>query len=495
MIYIVGDSTVASFEEVYYYKRYGWGTQLFNYFKEGTKFLNLALSGRSSLSFINENNYKIFTDNITKGDYLFIGFGHNDEKDDDPKRYTNPTGSINQIGSFKNTLYTYYIKVAQDLGATAILCTPIARLDERNIYDSKFAHITQNGDYRASIVELANEVNIPVVDLTTYSISINKRDGYQLSCLRHAITKGKIENNKLVPDIGTVDGTHINIYGAKTYSYYIAKCLKESNCSIKNIIKDNLIEPRIDLDLVMDKDYVYIPYKTPNINSYKCPSWFKCDNEFVGSAFGDTGRGTFDDPNGYFAYSKDFKFYVGQILKNNDKYTALGKISLNSEGYAMVSKQVLSNRNFTVSVDAKIIEINNDVEQGFGLGLRDDLYLGQKITDKTIKSNYVAASLITNKSQTLSNHSRVNGVLEICQNIISDTLKIDDLASFKITKLGQVVEVETTYKNKTYKNTYTDFDFTKIDKDYVYITMFAAKSIKVEFSDFNFIDKGLSQGA
>lgn len=495
MIYIVGDSTVASFNEVYYYHRYGWGTMLYNYFKDDVKFINLAMSGRSSLSFIKENNYSVFKENITKGDYVIIGFGHNDEKDDDPKRYTDPKGDINQVGSFKHTLYYNYIKVAEDKGAKAIICTPIARLDERNIYDSKFIHITNNGDYRKAIVELAEEVNIPCVDLTTFSKELNIKEGYETSCLRHAITKGMIVNGKLVPDLGTVDGTHINIYGAKVYSYYIAKTLKESNCDIKNIIKDNSVEPTRDKDLVMDKDYVYVPYKTPDFEDYKAPKWFDCGNEFKGTAFGDTGRGTFDDPNGYFAYTENDKYYVGQILKNNDKYTPLGKISLNSEGYALAAKKINVSRNFHASVKAKIIELSNEFEQGFGLALRDDFYLGLKITDKTIKSNYVAASLLMSQSHLVSNHSRENGLLVYSTNNLEDSYQVGDIALFNIKRLGQVVTVKTIFKGKTYETTYTDFDFVKVDKDYFYLNMFAAKSIKIEFSDFTYIDDGESQGA
>lgn len=495
MIYIVGDSTVASFNEVYYYHRYGWGTMLYNYFKDDVKFINLAMSGRSSLSFTKENNYNIFKDNITKGDYVIIGFGHNDEKDDDPKRYTDPKGDINTKGSFKNSLYYNYIKVAEDKGAEAIICTPIARLDERNIYDGKFVHITNNGDYRESIVDLAKEVNIPCIDLTTYSKELNIKEGYELSCLRHAITKGMIKDEKLVPDLGTVDGTHINIYGAKVYSYYIAKTLKNSNSSIKNIIKDNLVEPTREHDLVMDKDYVYVPYKTPDFASYKAPKWFECDNDFVGTAFGDTGRGTFDDPNGYFAYKEADKFYVGQILKNNDKYTALGKISLNSEGYALVAKKISVTRNFHASVKARVIDCSKEFEQGFGLALRDDLYLGLKITDKTIKSNYVAASLLMSQSHLISNHSRENGVLVYSNNNLESTYQIGDTVTFSIERLGQVVTVKTLFKGKTYETTYTDFDFVKVDKDYFYLNLFAAKSIKIEFSDFTFVDDGISQGA
>ena len=51
-LYIIGDSTVSNFNDPYFYPRYGYATQLNNYFT--IPIINLAKSGRSSSSFINE---------------------------------------------------------------------------------------------------------------------------------------------------------------------------------------------------------------------------------------------------------------------------------------------------------------------------------------------------------------------------------------------------------------------------------------------------------
>ena len=94
-IYVVGDSTFSSFSDPYYYPRYGIGTKLQDYLNpKKVEVINLAMSGRSSKSFLTEANYKTLVQNIKKGDYLVIGFGHNDEKTEEA-RYTNPNGSNN----------------------------------------------------------------------------------------------------------------------------------------------------------------------------------------------------------------------------------------------------------------------------------------------------------------------------------------------------------------------------------------------------------------
>ena len=481
MIYIVGDSTVSSFKETYFYKRCGWGTEISTYFKN-IEVLNLAISGRSS--------------KIKAGDFLFIGFGHNDEKDDDPDRFTSANLDINNPKSFKYVLYNYYIKIALERNAYPILCTPIVRLDNTGLYQGKNIHITNNGDYREAIISLAKEVNIDYVDLTKISLDIAKELGYEKSCLLHAITKGKIDkDNKLVPDINSVDLTHINILGAKYFAYNIAKTLLNTNNPIKEYITKDLKEPTFN-DLVMDEGYQYVPYVCPDFNNIISREWFDTmSKEYIGTAFGDTGRSTFDRSNGYVAKKSFNNFIVGSLLRNENEYTPLGKISLNSEGIALVGKKISVDRNFTFEVEGTVLDYSKTADAGFGLALRDDFYVNLAIPDKTIVSNYVAAGFVTEKNKMVINYSRVNGQLVKTNNLIDEQYKTGSKAKFIIKRLGQVVYVTTIYNNVEYKETYTDFDFTQIDSKYFYITMFATRNTLVEFSNYKYFDEGIAQGA
>ena len=85
-LFVVGDSTLAKFNDSYYYPRYGYATMLGDFFD--IEIINYALSGRSSKSYILDPEYKKVYDEIKPGDLLLIGFGHNDEKDDDYIRFT-----------------------------------------------------------------------------------------------------------------------------------------------------------------------------------------------------------------------------------------------------------------------------------------------------------------------------------------------------------------------------------------------------------------------
>ena len=79
-LWVIGDSTLSSFNDKYYYPRYGYGTKLGCYLNDKVTVRNIALSGRSSKSYKKEPEYKELLENMKQGDFLIIGFGHNDEK-------------------------------------------------------------------------------------------------------------------------------------------------------------------------------------------------------------------------------------------------------------------------------------------------------------------------------------------------------------------------------------------------------------------------------
>ena len=172
-LWVIGDSTVCDFGDAdafYYYPRYGYGTQIAGYLDGTYKVENLALSGRSSKSFLLEENYQTLMAGMQEGDALIIGFGHNDEKAD-AERYTDPNGDWQAEGSFANSLWAGYVEPAQAKGVEVILCTPIVRRTEDAFSDSQL-HITTDsgdypgGDYPAAVKALGAAKDCAVVDLT-----------------------------------------------------------------------------------------------------------------------------------------------------------------------------------------------------------------------------------------------------------------------------------------------------------------------------------------
>ena len=88
-IFMIGDSTMANKVLTGGNPERGWGQMLPGYFSEEIRVDNHAVNGRSSRSFINEGRWDKVVASIKKGDYVFIQFGHNDEKPQ-AERHTDP---------------------------------------------------------------------------------------------------------------------------------------------------------------------------------------------------------------------------------------------------------------------------------------------------------------------------------------------------------------------------------------------------------------------
>ena len=88
-IFMIGDSTMANKAIDNDKQERGWGMALQGFFKENIHIDNQAVNGRSSKSFIDEGRWDKVKALIKPGDYVFIQFGHNDEKPQ-PERHTEP---------------------------------------------------------------------------------------------------------------------------------------------------------------------------------------------------------------------------------------------------------------------------------------------------------------------------------------------------------------------------------------------------------------------
>ena len=388
-IYLVGDSTVCSFADNYYYPRYGYGTQLGGYLAEEATVVNLALSGRSSKSFITEENYETLKSSLKAGDYLIIGFGHNDEKSDDPLRFTDASKPHTDESSFGYHLYEYYIKLALDKGATPILCTPVVRAKTNDDYSGNEGHNTATGDYAQAIRDLGEALGVAVVDLTAITKAEYEAKGYEGAKLYHAVTVGKYDTDgsTVVPNFDSIDKTHLNIYGAKFVAYSLATELKGIAGIGKYVLAD--ITAPTEADLTVNPGYEFTGYSAPALEGYNPKDHFTTITDgWYGTGFGDTGGDPSSDSNGYIAKeTEEGIFRVGQTAGSNK-----GKFSSSSDGFAFLFRQVEADKNFKLSATATIIQTASTKQMGFGLMLRDDAYLPVK--DASITSNYVTAGIL-----------------------------------------------------------------------------------------------------
>ena len=491
-LYIVGDSTLSSFNDPYFYPRYGYGTQLNKYFDSTIPIVNLALSGRSSKSFIQEDNYKKLRESFKKGDYLLIGFGHNDQKSDDKNRFTDARKPVNDSESFQYFLYEYYIKFVLEKEGTPILCTPIVRVDAKNCYSKNNSHITETGDYAQAIIDLGKEKNITVLNLRDLTKSKYQQIGFDEARNYHAVIAGKFNDQKdIIPNFLTLDPTHLNIYGARYVAYLVAKSLMSTNCSLKKYLLDTIIEPKKEDILFSNPNYQIKEYKSPNLLKYQPTSNFKTWTDgWYGTAFGDCGGIPTLLENGYVAKEvQNNTFLVGQHADS-----IKGKISFSCDGIAFLFKQIDVRFNFEVSVKAKVIHTENTKQAGFGLMLRDDCYLEQKQPTEIVASNYLAAGFLC-KETAMSILFKKEGAEIEEPNLVEEYYKENEECELKIIRLGQSITISVEYQNKSYSKTYFDFDLLAVDQNYMYVGMFATRGTIVEFKDLNFIETGESQGA
>ena len=114
-IFMIGDSTMANKKIDGGNPERGWGMVLPGFFSEDIRIDNHAVNGRSSKSFISEGRWEKVISKVKKGDYVFIQFGHNDEKTDST-RHTDPGTTFddnlrrfvipNNMDGFKQLLQT-----------------------------------------------------------------------------------------------------------------------------------------------------------------------------------------------------------------------------------------------------------------------------------------------------------------------------------------------------------------------------------------------------
>ncbi|WP_194139352.1 rhamnogalacturonan acetylesterase [Flavobacterium hungaricum] len=211
-LYTIGDSTMANKKDADRNPEHGWAQVLQPFFKEDIVVVNKAVNGRSTKSFINEKRWDSIYKKLKKGDYVFIEFGHNDEKIEDSTRYTNP-----------HTAYRYnlikFVKESRAKGAIPVLLTSIAR---RN-FNEKGVLIPTHGDYPLETRLVSQEYKVPFIDLEYYTELLEQSYGPEQSKQLHLHFKAG-ENPYYDKD--KADDTHLSLLGATTIAQLVVNQIK-----------------------------------------------------------------------------------------------------------------------------------------------------------------------------------------------------------------------------------------------------------------------------
>jgi lysophospholipase L1-like esterase len=142
-LFLVGDSTVRSGGQN---GAIGWGEKIAPYFDTSKiNVVNAAIGGRSSRTFFTEGRWQKVLDQLKRGDFVIIQFGHNDGgRIGDPASKnrasaagigpetvedTRPDGTKEQVHSFGWYL-ARYVADAKAKGATVVIASPIPHRDK-----------------------------------------------------------------------------------------------------------------------------------------------------------------------------------------------------------------------------------------------------------------------------------------------------------------------------------------------------------------------------
>lgn len=219
-IYTIGDSTMAN-KKTSVFPETGWCQVLNQYFDESVKIENYAVNGRSSKSFIDEGKWQLVLDSLKKGNYIFIQFGHNDQKEYDSTRYTSP------FGSYTNNLKRF-INESRLEGAKPILFTSIVRRH----FDESGVLIDTHGKYPEATRNVAKEMDVPLIDLQKLTENWINKLGEEKS--KELFVWTAPDNN--FPE-GRKDNTHLSEKGANMVAQIALKECINQNLEFSKKIK------------------------------------------------------------------------------------------------------------------------------------------------------------------------------------------------------------------------------------------------------------------
>jgi len=186
-IHLMGDSTMAEKDLSNGNPERGWGMMFQSFLDSEVKVINYAQNGRSTKSFIDLGLWDKVYNAIRPGDYVFIEFGHNDSKADDPARYAPAWGA------YQDNL-RLFIDKTREKGGIPVLLTPVARRWFKENGLDRGCH----GDYPAAMKEIAKEQGVTLLDVTTETLDWLESLGDEASKQYFMISTGKNDNTHTV---------------------------------------------------------------------------------------------------------------------------------------------------------------------------------------------------------------------------------------------------------------------------------------------------------
>jgi lysophospholipase L1-like esterase len=222
-IWLIGDSTMADKPDPDRNPERGWGQALPQFVDVAVTVRNFAVNGRSTRSFIDEGRWNTVRQLLASGDYVFIQFGHNDEKTEDSLRYTNP------YTAYRRNL-DRFVTESRAQGAVPVLFSPIVR---RKFNVNGVLEDT-HGAYPLVARDVARDLHVPFVDLQMLTEDLVRSAGPEGSKALYVwLARGQ---SAMYPD-GRQDDTHLSVAGASAVARLAADALRDSGLPIAQLLR------------------------------------------------------------------------------------------------------------------------------------------------------------------------------------------------------------------------------------------------------------------
>jgi lysophospholipase L1-like esterase len=221
-VYLAGDSTVVD-QTVEPWT--AWGQMLPRFFRPGVVIANHAESGETIRSFVGEQRMAKIMSLIQPGDYLFIQFGHNDQK---PNAVS--------LDDYK-ALLADYINQTRSKSATPVLVTSM----NRRTFDATGKITDSLSPYTEAVREVAAAQHAALIDLNAMSKTLFETMGPVASAKAFMHYPANAFPNQ--PE-AINDDTHFNSYGA----YELARCVLHGIRAAKLPLADFLSADVADFD-------------------------------------------------------------------------------------------------------------------------------------------------------------------------------------------------------------------------------------------------------
>ena len=229
VVWLAGDSTCHNGRGTGDNGQWGWGSFFGEYLSDAVEVKNQAVSGLSSRTFFN-SRWASIRDNIRKGDFVLIQFGHNDLSpinsgrargtmdgvSDEPKTFVmEKDGSPEQVYTYGHYL-RMMIRQARMRGGIPIIVSPTPQNSWTG--DRQIARFTDT--FNAWGAQVAREEGIPFVDLNVLCADEYEKIGRTTAQKEYF-----------------ADAVHTFEPGARLYCRTLADALKSQNTPLAKYVK------------------------------------------------------------------------------------------------------------------------------------------------------------------------------------------------------------------------------------------------------------------